>query len=172
MPSVELVLRSIPVADQSTELASGTVDAALIRLPVDGDALHVIPLYEEVTVAVVDADSHLTAAEELELADLAGEVVVVPRDDVLAAVVPGAVAPSFDPPRDTEEAVATVAAGVGVVLVPMSLARLHARKDVAHRPVRDAPTSRVALAWLRDATTPDVETFVGIVRGRTPNSSR
>ena len=34
------------------------------------------------------------------------------------------------------------------------------------------PTSTVALAWRREHTTPDVETFVGIVRGRTANSSR
>jgi hypothetical protein len=30
----------------------------------------------------------------------------------------------------------------------------------------------VALAWLRDRTTPDVEAFVGVVRGRTARSSR
>ena len=56
--------------------------------------------------------------------------------------------------------------------VPMSLARLHQRKDAGYRPLLDAPTSSVGLAWLRDRTTEDVETFIGIVRGRTVNSSR
>ena len=41
-----------------------------------------------------------------------------------------------------------------------------------HRVLADGPVSTVALAWPRDRTTPDVETFVGIVRGRTANSSR
>jgi DNA-binding transcriptional LysR family regulator len=172
MPFVELVLVSIPASRQRDELDAGVVDAALVRLPLDDDDLHVIALYEELTVAVVPVESHLTAADELELADLAGEIVIVPADDVLGTEVPGALAPAFDAPADTEEAIATVAAGVGVVLVPMSLARLHARKDVEHRIVRDAPTSRVGLAWPRERTTPDVETFVGIVRGRTANSSR
>lgn len=172
MPRAELVLRPLVFASQLDELRAGGVDVAVVRLPVDGDDLHVIPLYTEVTVAVVPAQSHLTAADELDLADLAGEVVITPGDDVLAAAVPGAVAPVFAPPADTADAVATVAAGVGVVLVPMSLARLHARKDVAARPVRDAPTSRVALAWRRDAQTSDVDAFIGIVRGRTANSSR
>jgi hypothetical protein len=54
----------------------------------------------------------------------------------------------------------------------MSLARLHHRKDADYRPLRDAPASSVALAWLAGRTTPEVEAFVGIVRGRTPNSSR
>ena len=76
------------------------------------------------------------------------------------------------PPADTAEAIATVAAGVGIVIVPMSLARLHQRKDVEYRPLLDGPASTVALAWAADRTTPAVDAFVGIVRGRTANSSR
>ena len=164
--------RPSPSAIQRAALLDEGLDAALVRLPIDPDGLHVIPLYDEVAVVVASADSHLTAADELEMADLAGEVLIVPQDDVLGLEVPGAVAASFAPPDDTEQAIATVAAGVGVVIVPMSLARLHRRKDAAYRPLRDGPTSTVALAWPADRTTPAVEAFVGIVRGRTPNSSR
>ena len=69
-------------------------------------------------------------------------------------------------------AVATVASGVGILIVPMSLARLHQRKDADYRPLIGGRTSTVALAWPREKTTADVETFVGIVRGCTANSSR
>jgi hypothetical protein len=58
------------------------------------------------------------------------------------------------------------------VIVPMSLARLHHRKDADYRLLRDARVSTVALAWDADRTTPEVETFVGIVRGRTDNLRR
>jgi DNA-binding transcriptional LysR family regulator len=171
MPHVTLTLREIAAADQRAALAD--VDAALVRLPVvASDDLHVIPLYEEQPVVVMSTDSHLTAAAELDRADLAGEVVIVPLDDVLLAEIPDAVAPTFAPPADTAEAVATVAAGVGVVVVPMSLARAHQRRDVEYRVLRDGPVSTVALAWLRERTTPDVEAFVGVVRGRTTRSSR
>jgi len=170
MPQTRLLLEPIPVADQRTALAG--VDAALVRLPIDTAGLHVIRLYDEVTVVVMAADSHLTAADELDAADLAGEVVIVPRDDVLGLAVPGTAAPDFEAPRTTEDAIATVAAGVGIVLMPMSLARLHHRKDTDYRPLREAPVSTVALAWEAERTTPEVETFVGIVRGRTGNSSR
>ncbi|WP_243075560.1 LysR family substrate-binding domain-containing protein [Microbacterium sp. SS28] len=172
MPHVELDLRPLAAADQRAELAGGALDAAIVRLPIERDGLHVIPLYDEVAVVVVSKDSHLTAADELELSDLAGEIVITPADDVLGLEIPDAVAPAFAPPATTEEAIATVAAGVGAVIVPMSLARLHRRRDAASIPLRDGPISSVALAWPADRTTPLVEAFVGIVRGRTANSSR
>ncbi len=171
LPHVTLELREIDVAGQRSHLDE--VDAALVRLPVAAsDDLHLIPLYEEQPVVVMSVDSHLTAGDEVDAADLAGEVVIVPADDVLGARIPDAVSPTFAPPADTGEAIATVAAGVGVVIVPMSLARAHQRRDVEYRVLRDGPVSTVALAWLRDRTTPDVEAFVGIVRGRTARSSR
>jgi len=171
MPHVTLELREIAVSAQLEALAE--VDAALVRLPVEpSDDLHLIPLYDEEPVVVMSTDSDLTAADELDIADLRGEVVIAAADDVLHLSVPDAVAPAFAPPSDTAEAIATVAAGVGVVIVPMSLARAHQRRDVEYRVLRDGPRSTVALAWLRDSTTPDVETFVGVVRGRTARSSR
>ena len=82
-------------------------------------------------------------------------------------------------PLTVADAIAIAASGVGVVIVPMSLAHLHHRKDAAHRPLADGPTSSIALAWpAAPATASDaasgafVETFIGIVRGRTANSSR
>ncbi len=171
MPHVPLELREISAATQREALDD--VDAALVRLPVASpDDLHLIELYEEQPVVVMSTDSHLTAADDLVAADLAGELVIVPADDVLATQIPDAVAPSFAPPTDTAEAIATVAAGVGVVIVPMSLARAHQRRDVEYRVLRDGPVSTVALAWMRERTTADVDTFVGIVRGRTARSSR
>ncbi|KZE42318.1 LysR substrate-binding domain-containing protein [Microbacterium sp. T32] len=172
MPHVSLELREIAASTQRAALDD--VDAALVRLPIDGaDDLHVIPLYDELPVVVMSTESPLTAAdEEITAADLAGEIVIVPADDVLGAQIPDAIPPAFAPPVDTGEAIATVAAGVGVVIVPMSLARAHQRRDVEYRVLADGPVSTVAVAWRRDATTEDVDTFVGIVRGRTARSSR
>jgi DNA-binding transcriptional LysR family regulator len=172
MPRTPLELVPVTVTGQRTALVEREVDAALVRLPLDRDGLHAIALYDEVPVVVCSADSHLTAADELTVDDLAGEVLIVPADAVVEARVPGSVAPAFAPPESTEEAIATVAAGVGVIVVPMSLARLHHRKDVEYRPLRDGPVSTVALAWPASGESSLVETFVGIVRGRTANSSR
>lgn len=171
MPHVTLEL--VPIDAEMQRSSLDELDAALIRLPIADDTLHLIPLYDEATVVVASAESHLLAVDELDPTDLAGEVLITPLDDVLGPLdIPGILNPSFAPLDTTGDAIATAATGVGIVIVPMSLARLHQRKDADHRPLRGGPTSTVALAWPRERTTADVETFVGIVRGRTANSSR
>jgi len=172
MPRTPLELIPLPASSGRSAIAAGTVDAGLVRLPIEREGLHVIPLYDEAPVVVMAAGSDLTAADELAASDLDGEVLIAPVDDVLSFTAAGATLPVFDPPETIADAVALVAAGVGVLVVPMSLARLHHRKDVTFRPLRDGPVSTMALAWDAERTTALVETFVGIVRGRTANSSR
>ena len=80
---------------------------------------------------------------------------------------------SVDWPAMTEqEAIETVAAGTGIVLVPMSVARLHQRKDVVHSVVTDLPPTTVALVWRRERDDDTTQAFVGVVKGRTANTSR
>ncbi|MGB3375497.1 MAG: LysR family substrate-binding domain-containing protein [Microbacterium sp.] len=171
MPHVELELVPITFADQRERLDE--LDLALVRLPLEHTQdLHVIPLYDEVPVVVASADSFLMAADRLTADDLVGQVLIVPADDVLGPLDLPTAAPAFPTIATTADAVETVASGIGILVVPMSLARLHHRKDAGYRPLLGGRTSTVALAWPIEATTPDVETFVGIVRGRTANSSR
>lgn len=167
-----LELVPIAVAEQRRALVEREVDAAIVRLPIETEGLSVIPLYDELPVVVMSTDSHLTAADDLGLEDLAGEVLITAEDDPLGVEVPGSVVPRFAAPATTGDAIETVATGVGIVIVPMSLARAHHRKDVEFRILRDARSSSVGLAWPTASTTPAVEAFIGIVRGRTANSSR
>lgn len=170
-PDVPLSLTLTGAAEAPGALLDGDADAALVRLPVDRDVLSAIPLYTETTVVVVPKDHVVTAADEVTVADLADEIVFHPLDDVLDwGTPPGR--PALERPATTADAVELVAAGVGVLVVPLSLARLHHRKDLTHRPVTDAPRSAVALSWPQDAHTDLVEDFIGIVRGRTVNSTR
>ncbi|MEU5876034.1 LysR substrate-binding domain-containing protein [Spirillospora sp. NPDC047279] len=168
---VPLRLVQMPAAEVVPLLRDGGVDAAFVRLPVDREGLHVIPLYVETTVVVVPKDHVVAAVEEVELADLADEDVFEPLDDVLAwGDRPGQ--PGFTRPESTADAIGLVASGAGVLLLPQSLARLHHRKDLTYRAVTDAPQSQIGLAWLEAVTTDLMEELIGIVRGRTPNSSR
>ena len=172
MPHVSLDLVPITFASQGSALTEGTVDLALVRAPFDTDGMHAIPLYEELPVVIAAAESHLLAVDELSPADLDGETLLTTHEDVLGDLdLP--TTPSRIPPLDTmEDAVATVASGAGILVAPMSLARLHHRKDVDYRILRGAPVSQLLLVWVREATTPDIEAFVGVVRGRSANSSR
>jgi DNA-binding transcriptional LysR family regulator len=174
LPEVPLGLVPASAAEVFGMLRDGAeagADAGFVRLPVDGPDLSAIPLYAETTVVVVPKDHVIAAVEEVSAADLADDIVLHPLDDVLAwEDLPGQ--PAKERPATTADAVELVAAGVGLLIVPQSLARLHHRRDLTYRPVTDAPESRVALSWLQDRTTDLVEHMIGIVRGRTVNSTR
>ncbi|WP_432969057.1 LysR substrate-binding domain-containing protein [Dactylosporangium sp. CA-233914] len=167
-PDTRLELIPVAAADAAAQLPDHA-DAALLRPPVDRDRLHAIPLYTEQSVVLAPREHVLNAADEVTVAELLelGEPLLHPLDDVL----------DWEPkeaqrPETTEEAVEWVAASAGLLVVPQSLARLYHRRDVKYRPVTDAPTSSVALSWPVDAHTDLVEEMIGIVRGRTANSTR
>ncbi|MEU6439263.1 LysR family transcriptional regulator substrate-binding protein [Streptomyces sp. NPDC047046] len=171
LPHVPLTLTAAPAGEAEGLLRARGADAGFLRLPVDRTDMSAIPLYTEATVVVIPKDHLVAIAEEITTADLADETVLHPLDDVLEwEALPGH--PAKERPATTADAVELVAAGIGVLVVPQSLARLHHRRDLTYRTVTDAPLSRVALAWPEDATTDLVEQFIGIVRGRTVNSSR
>lgn len=163
-------LELVPVteAEQEAVLRAGQVDMCLVRLPIDRYGLHCIPLYEEQPVVVMGHEHLLSLLDEVSLADLAEEQLVLPHR---SGWTPSAEQLSW-PEMSEKDAVEVVASGTGVAIVPMSIARLHHRKDVVHRPVVDVEPTTVGLAWLVDSDDPRVQTFIGIVRGRTANSSR
>ncbi|TDD26919.1 LysR family transcriptional regulator [Kribbella turkmenica] len=170
-PGIPLELIQVTAADAVGLVRARELDAALLRLPIDRTGLHAIPLYVETTVVVVPKDHVVTAVEEVSTEDLADELMLHPLDDVLDwKGPPGRLID--DRPATTGAAVELVAAGTGLLVVPQSLARLHHRRDLTYRPLVDAPESGVALCWPEDGTTELTEQFIGIVRGRTVNSSR
>ena len=137
-------------------LADGTAHMVLARDTQRDDDRHAIELYRESPVVVAPKGSLVAALDALDLADLADENVL--PVDLLAG--------------DGEDAVELVAANVGVAVVPQSVARARSRTDVVARPLRDAPDTAISLVWPIDGAHPLCDVFVGIVRGRTANSSR
>ena len=139
-------LELVPVTEDEQDgvVRRGEVDMALVRLPVDIADLHCVRLYDELPVAVGGRDHLISVATEVTLDDLADEQLVRPHASGWRPT-----ADQLDwPPMTEQEAIETVAAGTGLVLVPMSVARLYQRKDVVHRVVTDlAPsTDRPGLA--------------------------
>jgi DNA-binding transcriptional LysR family regulator len=163
-----LELVPLTQAGQTGGLHDGSLDLALVRLPIDREGLHLIPLYDEKAVVVVAKDHVVTAAHEVTTHDLADEQLVLPHTSGWKPNVE-----QLDyPPMSLREAVEVVAGGTGIVIAPMSVARLHHRRDVTFRPVTDLPATTVGLAWLVDNDDPRIQDFIGIVRGRTERSSR
>lgn len=171
-------LELVPLGDRDgvSLLRSGELDMCFVRLPVDRDGLHLIPLYDEQAVVVVSAEHPVAAYDEIAVAELADEHLLQDPDDVpewrdVATEVARGTRHAV-PVMTLLQAVESVAADAGVVVVPMSLARLHHRKDVRAVRVTGVPMTQVGLAWRRDADDERIESFIGVVRGRTANSSR
>ena len=171
LPEIPLTLVAVTAAEASDVLRGGGADAGFVRLPIDRTDLSAIPLYTETTVVVIPKDHIAAAVDDVSVEDLADEIVLHPLVDTLDWERPPG-RPAIERPATTADAIELVAAGVGLLIVPQSLARLHHRKDLTYRPVTGVPESRIALSWPEDATTDMVEDFIGIVRGRTVNSSR
>ncbi|KAA1429322.1 LysR family transcriptional regulator substrate-binding protein [Nocardioides antri] len=170
-PDIRLELLPVEEEQQRAVLDDGTADLALARLPVDRDrpsALHCVVLYEELPVVVAGVDHFVAAADEVSTADLVDEQLVLPER---SGWRPEADQLDF-PPMTTKDAVEVAAAGTGVVVLPMAIARLHHRKDIVHRPVVDLPPTQVALIWRVADDGPVHQDFVGVTRGRRAGSGR
>ena len=150
-PRVRLIVTDVDEKDQRRVLIAGEVDLCFVRLPLDVDGLHLIRLYDELPVAWASKDHVVAAVDEVTLADLADETVLT---------------------EVTSHAIDLVSIGEAVLQVPQSIARSESRRDFVYRPITDAPDTTVGLAWLMDSPNELIDEFIGIVRGRTVNSSR
>ncbi|MBA3783221.1 MAG: LysR family transcriptional regulator [Nocardioides sp.] len=163
-----LTLTMIEESEQRRVIDDGTADMVIARLPIDDADLHVVRLYEELPVAVVSVEHPAAAYDELTIAELLDEQFVLGP--------PAGVTPTVDqldyPPMSQQEAVEVAASGTGVVVLPMSIARLYQRKDVAHVLLTDLPSTQMALVWKKDRDDAETQAFVGVAKGRTSRSSR
>ena len=151
----------------------------------DGEKYHSIRLYEELPVVILPVDHVLTVLDEVPVEELAEEFLLQPASDIPAYEEvsrawrenAGRIVPEGLTDKETIE---LVAAGVGLYIVPMSIARFYHRKDLTYRPVAGLDLYPVHLVWPRapkgEPRSEELEAllqdFIGIVRGRTATSDR
>lgn len=151
MPQVPLALRTVDDASAFSALEDGA-DFVFARTDRLADELHsVISLWEEIPVVVAPKGSPFSVVESVVLAELEDETLL---------------------PGNGSDTLDLVAAGAGIARMPQSVFRASGRRDVIARPISDAEPTRIALVW-RSGTDDEVtQEFVGVVRGRTVQSSR
>ncbi len=150
-------------------LTDGSAHMALLRDVSADDDRHAIELYREAPVVVAPRGSLVAGLDDVTLAEVT-DLAHQPLDDADAPPLP--LLPVDLHAGTGAEAVELVAANVGVAVMPLSVARAHSRKDVVARPLREAPDTAISLVWPVAGAHPLVDEFIGIVRGRTANSSR
>lgn len=120
-----------------------------------------VPLYTETMAVLAGKDHELGAFDSVATADLDGERWLDPVDPIGAT------------PAEVAAAVDLVAAGAGLLVLPLPYARSLSRRDVVVRPVEGVPATRMGVAWSpRREGDELIDEFVGIVRGRTAGTSR
>jgi DNA-binding transcriptional LysR family regulator len=157
-PGVALALREMLSPDQAAALSAGELDFGLLLPPVSGDLEHLVVQRERFVVALPARHALTRTRGRVAMRRLAGEAfVMAPRNiapglhDIVALLTARA---GFSP-RVAQEAiqmqtvVSLVSSGLGVAVVPSSVANL-GRRGVAYREIADAhPRLDLWLAWRR-----------------------
>jgi len=165
-PAVRNLRRQHPDADVQTlhlewnepreALLDHRVDAAVTRLPIRTDGLHVTILYDEPRLLLVPLDHRLAGKESVTLDDIAGEPIprfsdpawnaywrIDPRPDGS----PAPDGPLVDAIEDKNE---LVAAGQAVAIIPGGLPADSIRPDLTTIPLDGVDPSHVVLATRAD----------------------
>lgn len=174
-PDVQVRLRELTSTAQVTALQGHHIDIGFLRPPVLAQGVTVEVIEREGVVLAVPADHALARRDSIDLTDLADtSFITLSRADGpgINVALTGAMAAAGAPFRIVQEvselatAVGLVAAGVGVCVVPASLAALD-RHDVAYRPLLGAaPAVELALARRSDDDAPLVAAFLEMARER------
>jgi DNA-binding transcriptional LysR family regulator len=157
-PGVALALREMLSPQQAAALAAGELDFGLLLPPVTGDLDHLV-VQRERFVAALPARHRLARRRgRVAMRELAVEAfVMAPRDIApgLHDIVAQLAARAGFSPRIAQEAiqmqtvVSLVSSGLGVAVVPSSVAQL-GRRGVVYREIADAhPRLDLWLAWRR-----------------------
>ena len=148
-------------------------DARIISKSMLGDDEHFVPLWSERYVAVLPPSHPLTLKEKLRAADLA-EFPMIDRCHCEQSAFFGRLAqrrPSAAIAQSEDWAMALVAAGVGIAIVPEGVAKGH--PDVAIREIEVKVEREVGLAYRASVPLADaLKDFVGKLQGRHAESRR
>ena len=144
-PEVEIELLHLPWYEQAEPLRDGRADIGLLRRPFDGHGIRTVPISSEPQVACLPASHPLASRRRLVRADLDGEAILDPVARRTATI---------------EEKFELVAAGIGIALIPRSVARYYSRPDLVHRPMSDTEPFEICLAVAEDRREQHLQDFL------------
>ncbi|MCW2895067.1 MAG: hypothetical protein JWO75_4556 [Actinomycetia bacterium] len=163
--------------DQTAVLHDGRADVSYVRLPVDQAGLQVRPLLTETRVAALPAGHRLAGKDTVTIADLADEHLLqnpaaVPEWRDIATEMRDPDRPAAPAFRTVEEKLEHVAAGRGIVLLPLSTAVFYTRPGVAYVHVSDISPNQVCLAWDATRRSRLIQDFAAIAADHPPVASQ
>ena len=172
-PGTPVELRRVD--DRFGGLTAGRADVALIRgdPPVTGGpaSMRQRELAEEPRFAVLPAGHELAGRDEVRLADLASETVVVNTLTGLTRLDlwPARIRPKHTVDTDnTDDWLLAISFARGIGISGITTAETYQHSGVIYRPLVDAPPVTVSLAWLEPVSHPAVPEFVKFMVDEVP----
>jgi DNA-binding transcriptional LysR family regulator len=169
-PSTTVSVRELLFGDLD-DITGGNVDLAFTRLRTDQLAhlpVTAVELASEPRVLVVARSHRLAGRISISLRELEDDRFVVNpgtgpnalgrwKDEQRRHGLPGRIAGRA---RSVTELLTMVSAGIGITLVPVSVARQHRPPTITYIPVTDAELAVISLVWPTDALSPSAQAFV------------
>lgn len=169
-PNVNLQLRRLSSREQIEELMAERIDIGFIRSPIHESSLYSQVVAREGFVAVIPSDHRLAKKPDFELSDLAGEPLVqynfYPESPYQARVMERCQEIGFRPQivqqtTDTTAIVGLVASGIGLSILPVSVANIARHPKVTFRPLRELPRwAELSAVCRQDDTSARVKNFL------------
>ncbi len=169
MPGLQLNVQGEMLTPQmEDDLVEGRLDVAILRPPVSSDSIQYQLLEKDHLAVALPASHPLANAEALELAQLGDEDFIgYPNASAVAMITVEACRRAGFIPRVTQIARETstlltfVAAGLGIGLVPTTNYLPHSER-IVFRPLREAITVDLAMAWHTDNDSALVRNFLAL----------
>jgi DNA-binding transcriptional LysR family regulator len=162
-PDVTLELKNLPTVLQVEALEGGTLDVGFVRLPLTAPRLSITPLHSERFALVISKTHKLAREKRLTVAHLANEPFVaygqrwapefyqtwtgICRNAGFTPVV-------VQETAEMDTAIALVAAGLGVAILPEGVANRNLRAIKVIPLIREKMRSQIGIAVARDTTDP------------------
>jgi DNA-binding transcriptional LysR family regulator len=173
-PGVTLDLMNLRTSSQLKSLVDKTIDVGFLRLPVAHDQLDITVIHREPFVVVLPTDHALAKRKQIRLSDLRAERFVAYgrrwAPGFYDAVVQMCTSQGFSPniTQETGEmytAIALVAAGAGVAILPKTVVLAQSQGMVMKPLPLAAGVSEIAIAVRKKDRSPLVDSFVQLASG-------
>ncbi len=169
MPQVQFVLKEMVTANQAEALGRGSIDAGILRMPIDLRGLETAAISYEPFVVAVPSNHPLARPGSLAVTDLdrLPMIMYAPAEsryhhDLVSSIFRGAgIRPNFVQfAREIHTMLALVGAGIGIALVPAAAGTL-GFANVTLQQIELYPNvfSEMTLVWRKNSDNPALRLF-------------
>jgi DNA-binding transcriptional LysR family regulator len=167
-PNVEIQIKELIVTEQLKLLRQGHIDVGIVRLDSPDPDIRTLPLLKEDFVCALPVDHVLAGRNKVLLRDLVSESIITldPQfnADFYTATLTAFTARGLSPriinkAPDMHLVLGLVSAGLGVSLVPSSIAQINHKYIVFKKLADKLPEMTIQLAWLAHNGSPIVSHF-------------